>query len=85
MAFARQAYNDAVMTYNTAREVFPNNLVAGFGDFPVAELFQVTAPSSAKASRYSSSADHTLSRPSLARPHYGCWSARLICQTPRHR
>jgi LemA protein len=44
VAFARQAYNDAVMTYNTAREVFPNNLVAGFGDFPAAELFQVTAP-----------------------------------------
>jgi LemA protein len=44
VAFARQAYNDAVMTYNTAREVFPNNLVAGFGNFPPAELFQVTAP-----------------------------------------
>jgi LemA protein len=44
VAFARQAYNDAVMTYNTAREVFPNNLVAGFGNFPPAELFQVSAP-----------------------------------------
>ena len=44
IAFARQAYNDAVMTYNTAREVFPNNLVVGFGDFPPAELFQVAAP-----------------------------------------
>jgi LemA protein len=44
IAFARQAYNDAVMTYNTAREVFPNNFVAGFGDFPMAELFQVSAP-----------------------------------------
>ncbi len=44
IAFARQAYNDAVMTYNTAREVFPNNLVVGFGDFPPAELFQVAEP-----------------------------------------
>ena len=38
-----------MMTYNTAREVFPNNLVAGFGNFPPAELFEVTrAPSSAR-------------------------------------
>ncbi len=44
VAFARQAYNDAVMTYNTTREVFPNNLVVGFGSFPIAELFQVSAP-----------------------------------------
>ena len=44
ISFARQAYNDAVMTYNTAREVFPNNLVAGFGGFQAAELFQVSAP-----------------------------------------
>jgi len=44
ISFARQAYNDAVMTYNTAREVFPNNFVAGFGSFPAAELFQVSAP-----------------------------------------
>lgn len=44
ISFARQAYNDAVMTYNTAREVFPNNIVAGFGSFPAAELFQVSVP-----------------------------------------
>ena len=44
VAFARQAYNDAVMTYNTAREVFPNNLVAGFGGFLPAQLFEVSAP-----------------------------------------
>jgi LemA protein len=44
ISFARQAYNDAVMTYNTAREVFPNNLVAGLGGFQAAELFQVSAP-----------------------------------------
>ena len=43
VAFARQAYNDAVMTYNSACEVFPNNVVAGFGSFPPAELFEVAA------------------------------------------
>lgn len=44
IAFARQAYNDAVMTYNTAREVFPNVIVANFANFPPAMLFEVTAP-----------------------------------------
>jgi LemA protein len=44
IAFARQAYNDAVMTYNTAREVFPNVIVANFANFPPAELFEVSAP-----------------------------------------
>jgi len=29
VAFARQAFNDAVLGYNNAREVFPNNFVAG--------------------------------------------------------
>jgi LemA protein len=33
IAFSRQAFNDAVMQYNTAREVFPTNLVAGFFSF----------------------------------------------------
>jgi LemA protein len=39
VGFARQAYNDAVLEYNNAREVFPNNLVAGtFGFAPAAML-----------------------------------------------
>ena len=42
IAFARQAYNDSVMTYNTARETFPNNFVAGFGSFPPATLLEST-------------------------------------------
>jgi LemA protein len=42
VAFSRQAYNDAVMTYNNARETFPGMLVAG--PFPAAQLFEVTAP-----------------------------------------
>lgn len=43
IAFARQAYNDSVMVYNTSREQFPNSLVAGFGNFQPAELFEVSA------------------------------------------
>jgi len=41
VAFARQAYNDAVMTYNTAREVFPNVIFAGMFGFAAAQLFEV--------------------------------------------
>lgn len=41
VAFARQAYNDSVMAYNTAREVFPNNIIAGVFNFAAAELFVV--------------------------------------------
>ncbi len=41
IAFARQAYNDAVMNYNTRREVFPSSLIAGTFNFQEAELFQV--------------------------------------------
>lgn len=41
VAFARQAYNDAVTTYNTAREKFPNTLVANSMGFKDAELFEI--------------------------------------------
>ena len=41
VAFARQAYNDAVMFYNTYREQFPGNLVAGKFNFNEAQLFEV--------------------------------------------
>lgn len=41
VAFARQAYNDAVMFYNTSREIFPNSMVAGWGDFLPAQLLQI--------------------------------------------
>ena len=41
ISFARQAYNDSVMTYNTNREVFPSNLIAGMFNFAAAELFVV--------------------------------------------
>jgi LemA protein len=53
VAFARQAFNDAVMTYNTARETFPNNIVAGFGGFGPAQLFEVESPKEREAPRVS--------------------------------
>lgn len=41
VAFARQAYNDEVMLYNTQREIFPNVLLSGMFGFRIAELFKV--------------------------------------------
>ena len=41
VAFARQAYNDSVMRYNTARETFPNVVFAGMFNFHAADLFEV--------------------------------------------
>ncbi len=41
ISFARQAYNDSVMVYNTKREVFPTSIIAGMFNFASAELFQI--------------------------------------------
>jgi LemA protein len=41
VAFARQAYNDAVMFYNNSCESFPNSMVAGWGGFLPAQLLQI--------------------------------------------
>ncbi len=41
VAFARQAYNDAVMAYNTARELFPAVIVANFCSFAAAQLYEI--------------------------------------------
>jgi len=41
VAFARQAYNDAVMAYNTQRETFPTNMIAGPFNFGPAESFVI--------------------------------------------
>jgi LemA protein len=42
VAFARQAYNDSVMQYNTKRESFPDNIFAGLFGFAPAELLEAT-------------------------------------------
>ena len=44
VAFARQAFNDSVMGYNVARDVFPNNLIAGMFNFKEAALLQIEDP-----------------------------------------
>lgn len=41
ISFARQHYNDSVMTYNTQREVFPAVLIAGTFNFGPAVLFEI--------------------------------------------
>jgi LemA protein len=41
IAFARQAFNDAVMNYNTAREKFPNIIFANTFGFTQAQLFEI--------------------------------------------
>src|SRR3954454_20539586 len=53
VSFARQAYNDAVMAYNTRREVFPTNLIAGPFNFGPAELFVIDKPEQKKAPKVS--------------------------------
>jgi Uncharacterized conserved protein len=53
IAFARQAFNDAVMTYNTRRETFPSVLFAGAFGFQPAELFTVDSPAERVAPKVS--------------------------------
>src|SRR3954467_13713479 len=53
VAFSRQAFNDSVTAYNTERETFPNNIVAGFGGFTPAQLFETESPKEREAPRVS--------------------------------
>ena len=53
VSFARQSFNDAVMTYNTSCETFPNSLIAGTFGFRNAELFELTAPAEREAPKVS--------------------------------
>ncbi|MEO5962774.1 MAG: LemA family protein [Thermomonas sp.] len=43
VAFARQAFNDAVMSYNNKREVFPSSIFAGMFNFIAASLLEIPA------------------------------------------
>jgi LemA protein len=49
IAFARQAYNDSVMQYNTKRESFPDNIFAGLFGFAPAELLEATQAAEQRA------------------------------------
>ncbi len=53
IAFARQAYNDSVMTYNTQREVFPTSIIAGMFNFQEASLFEVEQAAQREAPKVS--------------------------------
>lgn len=41
ISFARQFYNDSVMSYNTKKEVFPNNIIVGMFNFPDFSMFEI--------------------------------------------
>jgi LemA protein len=49
VAFARQAYNDAVMSYNNQREMFPSSIVAGMFSFQPAQLLDIAKPEAREA------------------------------------
>ena len=53
VAFARQAYNDSVMSYNNAREVFPSSIVANMFAFKEAQLLEIDAPEKREAVKVS--------------------------------
>ncbi len=44
VAFSRQAFNDAVMSYNNGREMFPGSIVAGMFQFQSAALLEIADP-----------------------------------------
>ena len=49
IAFARQHYNDSTAVYNTARETFPNNLMANAFSFQRQEYFEIENPAAREA------------------------------------
>lgn len=53
IAFSRQAYNDAVMEYNTYREQFPNSIIANRSSFKQAEQLELESPEAKKAVKVS--------------------------------
>ncbi|MEO6154380.1 MAG: LemA family protein [Thermomonas sp.] len=48
VAFARQAFNDSVMSYNNKREVFPSSIFAGMFNFAAAALLEIPAEKQAE-------------------------------------
>lgn len=53
VAFARQAFNDAVMHYNTARETFPAVVFAGMLGFQAAQLLAIEKEAEREAPKVS--------------------------------
>lgn len=44
ISFARQYYNDEIMSYNTAIKRVPNNIVATIGNFKAEQFFEIEEP-----------------------------------------
>jgi LemA protein len=53
VAFARQAYNDSVMSYNNLRETFPSSLAANMGNFQPAQMLDIAKPEAREAPKVS--------------------------------
>lgn len=53
VAFARQAYNDAVLAYNNKREVFPNTVIAGTFNFQAGQMLEIENPEVREAPKVS--------------------------------
>jgi LemA protein len=53
VAFARQAFNDSVMTYNNACQNFPSNMIANNFNFKTAEFLDIGEPEKREAPRVS--------------------------------
>lgn len=53
VAFARQAFNDSVLSYNTMREQFPGSIVAGMFSFLPAQLLELANPAAREAPKVS--------------------------------
>ncbi|MEM4248618.1 MAG: LemA family protein [Candidatus Nanoarchaeia archaeon] len=49
ISFARQAYNDAVMQFNSKIQMMPSNIVAGIGGFTQMDLFELKEHSQREA------------------------------------
>jgi LemA protein len=53
VSFARQAYNDAVMSYNNRREMFPGSVIANLFQFLAAQLLDIGKPEAREAPKVS--------------------------------
>ena len=53
VAFARQAYNDSVMSYNNRCQMFPGSVIAGMFNFAAAKSFEIDKPEERQAPKVS--------------------------------
>ncbi len=53
VAFARQAYNDSVMSYNNQRETFPSSMIANMFGFQPAQPLDIAKPEAREAPKVS--------------------------------